>query len=569
MLENNSQTGLPVTDLPKGILFIRTIPLYFNHSDGLIIVKISYDKIKNWIANSQNLGTLFILNDQMQIVASNSDQISDRQFPFPPGITDLKQKSGYFKAEFQGNKVYMFMKKSDYTNWTYLSVVPTGLVQKDSHWIGLITFLIGLFVTIILIILSFTGSRKLYSPIDKIYRSLQEGKNTFRGFNELEFVERVMRNMKHQIMAQGRDLKKYYVFQLLHSGITQHEIQEKILGNHPDLHHRNKYIVIVTQINTLNKSRFHESDRELLLFAMMNILEETIPDAIRLSPVVINQSMACVMGLENRSDEEDKKTVLVYVQTAMNKIKQYVGIPVSAGISRPVGDLSQAPYALEEAMNALNYRVKFGNESLMFIEDVEPSSHQFNPVRFPEQLSRQLLDAIKLNDQATIDRSLKEIIQCVLQNQDIHFTDYYTILMRLLSHIIHLHQPDNENATLILNGKSLPRELMDLKTSSEIEKWFKERVIAPVIQFIQEKNDRHSFHITEQIIHLIESEQEPTLDSISLKLNYSPVYLGQIFRKEKGISFSEYIKSHSINRAMELLQNTNQSIQEISVQLNY
>lgn len=68
--------------------------------------------------------------------------------------------------------------------------------------------------------------------------------------------------------------------------------------------------------------------------------------------------------------------------------------------------------------------------------------------------------------------------------------------------------------------------------------------------------------------------QEHYADELSLKLlgqeyNINPVYLGQLFHRETGKSFSDYVNSYRIDKAKELLKRTHLKTQEVARMTGY
>ena len=57
--------------------------------------------------------------------------------------------------------------------------------------------------------------------------------------------------------------------------------------------------------------------------------------------------------------------------------------------------------------------------------------------------------------------------------------------------------------------------------------------------------------------------QGVTLETIGDKLNVTPEYLGTLFKRETGVSFSNFLKKVRIDRAKELLATTNMKTYEI------
>ncbi|MBP3476104.1 MAG: helix-turn-helix transcriptional regulator [Lachnospiraceae bacterium] len=60
-----------------------------------------------------------------------------------------------------------------------------------------------------------------------------------------------------------------------------------------------------------------------------------------------------------------------------------------------------------------------------------------------------------------------------------------------------------------------------------------------------------------------------TLEEISVRLNMTPEYIGTLFHKEMGITFSAYMKSYRINKAKELLCGTQYKLYEIAERVGY
>ncbi len=60
-----------------------------------------------------------------------------------------------------------------------------------------------------------------------------------------------------------------------------------------------------------------------------------------------------------------------------------------------------------------------------------------------------------------------------------------------------------------------------------------------------------------------------TLEEIGYKLNMTPEYLGTLFHREMGITFSAYMKNCRINKAKELLCSTQLKLYEISERVGY
>ncbi|WP_054955514.1 response regulator transcription factor [Paenibacillus dakarensis] len=77
--------------------------------------------------------------------------------------------------------------------------------------------------------------------------------------------------------------------------------------------------------------------------------------------------------------------------------------------------------------------------------------------------------------------------------------------------------------------------------------------------------------VVKQVLHLIKTQymNELSLKTLSPSLNIHPFYLGQLFQKETGISFSDYVNSFRIKKAQKLLLSTTLKTNEISNHVGY
>ena len=69
----------------------------------------------------------------------------------------------------------------------------------------------------------------------------------------------------------------------------------------------------------------------------------------------------------------------------------------------------------------------------------------------------------------------------------------------------------------------------------------------------------------------IESHYQDTINlrSVAKEAGLNPVYLGALFKKETGINFKDYLISIRIDKAKELLLNTDETIKAIADHVGY
>ena len=95
-----------------------------------------------------------------------------------------------------------------------------------------------------------------------------------------------------------------------------------------------------------------------------------------------------------------------------------------------------------------------------------------------------------------------------------------------------------------------------------------------MIKFMQTKLENTQESISPVIIKLLDHidqnyHRDLNLKEISDRLNINSIYLGQLFQKEIGILFSDYINNFRINKAKDLLANTSLKASEIGELIGY
>lgn len=113
--------------------------------------------------------------------------------------------------------------------------------------------------------------------------------------------------------------------------------------------------------------------------------------------------------------------------------------------------------------------------------------------------------------------------------------------------------------------------LLQLQTREEIIHWFESKLFTPLIQVLSEKSETQYIKIADKLVKMIQEhyDQEITLEYCSQLLNYHPVYLSRIFKREIGIPFSDYLSDYRMKMAKVMLETTDLKISEIGEKAQY
>ncbi|NHN32164.1 AraC family transcriptional regulator [Paenibacillus sp. S3N08] len=564
------------------IYLVKRFPSYSAKPTALLVTQMSNQELFKVLPKSSELGSIIVLDEQGNIMATDLSSEFDTALRDSSLLQDVLQQAelkGYRVGEI-GEEEYGFtFRKSSYNGWTYLSIVSLDSIKRESQAIGWATMWACLIILVLIVVLSLQGANKMYSPLRKLYqKTAVPGGDTAEGDprepqDEFLVIERRMETMSQNNMHMTshvqmlrHQLKPFMIFKLVQGELTGKEIKEQLqlFGYSQQFRW---LAVVAVQIDTLEPTRYSESDRDLLLFAISNIVEETVPAEHRLNPVVIDQSQVTVISGNHESLDAFKDFMYETIKQVQKNVLTFLDLPVSAGISRPFKTYDLTSKAYAEGLDALKYRITKDTETILFIENEEPETQM---VFFPEHLEKQLVEAVKFADDRRAHALLKEFLQ-ILSNRELTHNQMQNWLMKLLMDLLYI--PEQQDATLSsLDTNAIPLylQLKRLNTLPEIELWFMQ-IVEPIIQSMDQSKEAPYHKISNEVIRIIQSEydRELTLEECASRLNYHSSYIRRALKKSMNINFSDYLLAYRMDVAKKWLEETEMKIADMARKLQY
>lgn len=569
---------------PNGLIqslnMVKKLPVYSLHPKGLIVAQLSPSAIQ--VVLSQNeLSETIVLDEAGIILAHPEESMLGQSMSPMQNVEPLLQtnaSSGHFSMKLDGQSSEILYRKSSYNGWTYLTIVPFEVISKESWDMGKILILYGLLILALMFVIVFQGSRGIYNPIRKLYTitvgERKPGKEQSAG-DELGLIEerilsfqRMQLQMAEQLQSNQGQLKDLFAMKLLQGTLSSEEIEEKCRSL--DLSANWKWMSILSlQIDKLEGSDEREQNQDWAVLSMNRYLTEMIPDHLRLNPVLINHMPTVLLGSHQASVDEFKVFLHRTADLIQKEMKRHLATDLSIGISRPYQHLQHTGTAYEESCEALKYRLRLGPGAVLFIEDVEPGRRQHPLVS--KQMEDELVEAVQIGDTQRAETLFSRFIEEICSQEMTH-REYQTILLHLLTEVLRVVQNAGESVESVYpDEESLFDRIFELKTAQEMELWFSRSVIKPAAQLMERHQAAMYKSISEKVIELIREEydQDLSLELCASRINYHSSYVKQVFRKEIGMNFSDYLMSYRMNMAKKWLLETDMKISDIAEKLRY
>lgn len=268
----------------------------------------------------------------------------------------------------------------------------------------------------------------------------------------------------------------------------------------------------------------------------------------------------CVVGSDLERPDNDIEEIVTRTHEQMLFMADS---KIFAGIGPTVSALNQLYESRSGALTALNYQCVLGDDSIMHFKNMERMDTIFH---MQEGIYAYLLRMFRENNFQALSTALSNHVMILAQyngenNQKIqHFLFEYvqTITNEALRLGLTMERIDAYIPTMI---QLLQKD--DLKTQVEHTLRLTEQVMKSLSQRHTSESN-HLINMAKEFIAQNISDENLCLESVSDHIGLSRIYFCKLFHQVENISFSAYLKRERINKAKQLLTNTNMKIFEVS-----
>ncbi|MDQ0062502.1 AraC family transcriptional regulator [Paenibacillus harenae] len=572
------------------ISLVHKIPILpqTDKPQGLVVIRIAASDIWEALSSSNPSDRYYILDHTgtkiVGAAAGESGGYDEINAAVAKRLeSEPEERLGLFSMQTGGEEEAVIYRSSGYNGWTYVSVVSIGELTKESRKIAKLTMIVCASVLLMVLAVALFGSRRMYRPIQRLQdiarglgRNVQMHPSTPRN-DELEFIKVSLQSLafsrdqvEQQLLGHLGHLKEFFVLKLFTDQISENDFFYRSALN--GLPTGWAYLgVFALQIDNLQDTRYEEEDRELLLYAVNNIAEEVLPPSSRFTPIILNQTQVTIVVADKTDPAEVKRVLYEAAERIKRNSWEYLHLQVSIGISKPYRMLTDTVKAYGESLSALKTRISLGPDIIVHYEDVE-NNHGVDHYEHShlKVLEERLVYSLREMQPNNVSEIFRQYLDALLP-KDGYLHEHQLLLMQLVSRLLYILQDQGISLKKVLQDEGAVKRLMYLQTRDEIVHWFESVLFAPMIQVLSEKSETTYIKIADRIVRMIQEnyDQEISLESYAQELNYHPVYLSRVFKREIGMTFSDYLSEYRMRMAKVMLETTDKKISEIGEQLQY
>lgn len=311
----------------------------------------------------------------------------------------------------------------------------------------------------------------------------------------------------------------------------------------------------------------HEEE-ELIPISVMQIVREKLKSYCRFS--LFQSTAEAGMVVIAALDDDNTTTGLIDVLGDICKeTKRILEVPVTIGIGHSVTGLSKITGSYQSAVEALGYKAVVGSGITIYINDMEPVGS--GKLEFDNSDESDFISAVKFGPDEKIEAVMVRI-SGKLESARVHYRQQQVYVFGVLNTVIQMIQQYDLNLEEILGGELEYLSVIDkLQKREEFGEWLL-KTARKMNQAINQERDMTTRQVIQQAKqYIMDNYQNPDLsvEMICRHLHMSPAYFSTMFKKETGQAYIAYLTEIRLNKAVELLNKTDDKTYVIASKVGY
>lgn len=396
-----------------------------------------------------------------------------------------------------------------------------------------------------------------------------------------EILERVRENLDEEI-EQRRNvnslresynsslpiLRELFLNDMVRGTVSSEQIHEKLREYDIDILGARKWFAALIHVEQeeQGEGRVLSEYRELIPISVKKLVEDNLKDCCRFTIFNSAAGIALIVAV----DEGGTQTGFIdRLGDICKESKRILEVTITIGVGHSFTSLEETGKSYQSAEDALGYRAIVGTGNTIYINDVEPVSG--GKLQLDGKDEAELVAAIKFGPRDHIRQVIKELVGR-MEDAKVHVRQYQLYMLSIVNCITQLMQQYDLNPGDMFNVREQYTDILSaIQRREEFEDW-----ILQVAYRMNESMDRERDNTTRKVIleakqYIQDNYQNPDLsvEMLCRQLHMSPAYFSTLFKKETGQTYIAYLTEVRLDKAVELLNETDDKTYIIAQKVGY
>lgn len=539
---------------------------------GLIVVNMLESQISDYLHTTEVGDSNYLLLTADANIISYKDKsilLTDgSKLPFINKVLNQGLNEGYMFEELEAKRMVYAWSRSELSGWwtvTWSSMdelmARTSAMQRN---IILLTGVIILLGTVMAIVLATWLSR----PVRQLVRNIRLKSDLgVVNKNELAFLDVAFKRLQEEEenLFQLLQEREQETHSLAIHRLLRGEVPARLLEVFPEPY----FQIVIVSIDQYRRyaGKTNLETRSYHQYLLITKYESILPKGVLARCVYHNDGcIAIVMNFTLENHVRNAELLHQAFETIREQTLELLGHSVTIGVS----DLAEAPEMISqrlfEAKEVIKRRMIKGAGSILYWKNEEENSRKYIDSANSERRILNFLDAGNLEG---IFKELEMIRDQIRLEENISYDNIMFIYNQLIGVTIkHLREDHAGTGRLIMSRGNVYSMLSTMDTIDEIEEYLHD-----FYREIVEKLELSSVETNygERIVHYLKENyrEEIVLEDMAKQIGISYSYMRKIVYELTGKSVIDYLNQLRIQKAKQLLMETDLTIKQIASEVGY
>ncbi|MDF2905015.1 MAG: two-component response regulator [Herbinix sp.] len=304
----------------------------------------------------------------------------------------------------------------------------------------------------------------------------------------------------------------------------------------------------------------------LITLSLKQIVDENLANSLDYISCFYLETVVVIALLNDPKQSKDFIHIMDQVCKSAFRILEH---NTSAGIGFLCNDLMELSHSYQGAKNAIDYRILLDSNQAIYIRDVETQENVQNV--WESRYTENILREIKLGEVDDLVKAIQDLINYI-KNSNISFQLYQVSLMEMVTEIFKLGRAYQLDLDKVFGQDfNINTKIYQFDSLEALKQWLLDSCVKVRSSIRRERTDTAKLMINKALDYLGEHycDSEMSVDTLCGYLNVSATYFSILFKRETGLSFVNYLTKVRMEKALQLLNATDEKTYNISTMVGY
>lgn len=366
-------------------------------------------------------------------------------------------------------------------------------------------------------------------------------------------------------------IKEQFLTDIVHGKLTAEEIKAGMLSYELPIANAKIWVVAsvlieIPRIMCRPDLRSLHNEKELIPISVQRILDEKLEKQYSYVTFRTSMGICIIFGLNG---SKNLSRLVDILSDICKECKKILEVSVTIGVGEFCDNVSKLRESYLESRDAVGYRSSVGSDIAICIQDVENIKKEY--LQFDEQSESELISVLKFGTVKEISSLVEKLINKIEESK-VHLRQQQAYMISIINALMRFIQRyEVEVSSILGKDRDYFSIIAQLTTLESMQNWLYQACVTISESINRERSNTARNMIQDAKDYILKNFENPDL-SVEMVCDYlhiSQTYFSTVFKKETGQNYVNYLTDIRLNKAIELLNETEDKTYIIASKVGY